>query len=128
MEAATRQAQLYMTVHLGDVVVGMIHQDSGKTSMYGRCATCGARLTRTLLPGRRSQGYQGRPLGFLAAWLRQPCRGDAQLHRQVVVVGISLSERREARSALEGQPDYLAFASHERPLREGEDAEPPTYD
>eukprot|EP00439_Symbiodinium_sp_Y106_P029006 s6826_g3.t1 len=72
-----------------------------------------------------SRAGQGRPLGLLAAWLRDH---DCSCKREHVAKGnASLAERRAARDflkTLHTQEAYDEFASFERPRRENEAEEP----
>jgi hypothetical protein len=114
----SRRFQRSVEVRLGEVLVGSIHHDPTKNCVYARCGSCQHRITRTLLAGRRGRG-QGRPLGFLAAWLRLECHGHAD-HR-ARAVGITLAERQAARAAL---LDASHLEELECPAGPGEDVEP----
>ena len=69
---------------------------------------------------------QGRPLGFIGAWLHGACNFDEKdAHR---LWKPSLEERAAARAALKamavGSPSAAALLAAERVKREGEDSEP----
>ena len=83
---------------------------------------------RTLAPGR---GGQGRPLGLLAAWLRDGPNQESQyMHSHWSVPGLTLAKRQAARQ------DFLAscgapaaeLASKERPKVGHEGSEPENID
>ena len=76
--------------------------------------------TRTCRPGR--QRGQGRPAGFLAAWLK--AGSSCATHAEHMKVALSFDDRRAARTEL-----YLAdrgadLLAYERPKLDGEDSEP----
>ena len=83
-----------------------------------------ARLTRTLLPGRRNGGAQGRPLGLLAAFLLRQCTGAPDLHRRGLG-DMTHTDRLVARAALQTMAGIQAFQVLERPPRDEGDMEPP---
>lgn len=86
---------------------------------HGKCV-----MTRTLMasstPGRAGQG---RPLGFLAAWLAAGLDAPTKAVHWAAS-GVAKSNRQAARSALRAAPGGDALLSLERVRREGEDSEP----
>lgn len=85
------------------------------------------RRQKTLMPSEaktnRGKG-QGRPIGFLCAWLREQCDHDERTDH--IRFNPSYQQRLEARQWLmtnaAGAADFSE--THERPLRDGEDSEP----
>ena len=82
----------------------------------------GCRRTRTSTGGRKIA--QGRPLGYLVAWLRQQGSfGSSEEHK--VLCTPSFAERCEARVALRAMGGIAEeLLSHERALRPDEGEEP----
>ena len=78
-------------------------------------------LTRTCRPGPKKA--QGRPLGFLAAWLLSH-EASATQHDHVFNCRPSRERRRQARRDLSRSPNLPAFLIKERPKRDGEESEP----
>ena len=87
-----------------------------KWPSHGDC-----RKQRTIVPGRRAG--QGRPLGYLTAWLLDAHKHETQNehnHRSVV----TLEERQNARALLAGLPGSDDLFEKERPRADGEPDEP----
>ena len=82
------------------------------------------RVNRTCGEAKNKQGGQGRPLGFLVAWLRSAihyaCRGDHYDMRKY----ITLQERQDARQWVESSAIMAIPRSKERHPRAGEGLEP----
>ena len=83
-------------------------------------------MTRALNAGRRAG--QGRPLGFLAAWGSR-CPGPEAEHKQLAAAApgqqpFLQDARREARSRLKEEAEYLEFAGQEAPAAAGDTSEP----
>ena len=84
------------------------------------------KVQRTLLERKGASGKraQGRPLGYLCAWLQAGCRctvTDRQSHRRANISRADRIVAREALTLLEGSADLLA---DERPRADGEPEEP----
>ena len=112
-------------VHFIEVEGGRIVYNAKKNDLIAECRSPGhekCRKHRTCKPGVREQ--QGRPIGFLAAWLKR--RAGFHTHVTHLQVGwISKEDRDAARAAFEAMgPDALALLQYERPLRPGEGREP----
>lgn len=88
--------------------------------VHGLC-----RLDRTVKPSD-GRPQQGRPVGFLVAWLwRSSAHPDRASHFADRLGGrISLAERQAARAWAESAPTMAFPLSVERPRRAGEEAEP----
>ena len=82
-------------------------------------------LTRTLKSGPRRG--QGRPVGFLCAWLRAACRGDCALKADHMKYKPPFAERSEARHCLYALPGCEELLEKERVAREGEGSEPEEF-
>ena len=100
----------------------------GRKEMYAHCPCReehGAKCikTKTCLEGRKKA--QGRPIGFLTAWLMGACseRLKESTHAKYVP---TLEQRRAARRLVHLVPGAKAFFDRERPARAeaGEDSEP----
>ena len=78
--------------------------------------------TKTLNSSDR-RPHQGRPVGFLAAWIRdgQSC-DTASSHNRACIP--SLASRRAARQIVTAELNFQDFASKERAVRDGEGSEP----
>ena len=66
---------------------------------------------------------QGRPLGFLMAWLKDGLDNDYEHHHECSRFQ-GYDERCEGRVVLGGTPGGAALISEERPQRDGEGVEP----
>ena len=77
------------------------------------------RRSRTCIPNLARAG-QGRPIGLLTAWLRDPESHIPELKRHVH----PLAARRAARQFFQDLPGAAAFSQNERCKRDGEDDEP----
>ena len=77
-------------------------------------------------PGPRSSNPgQGRPLGFLLAWLKeQNQRTSAYEHVHSTLAHLQYETRRASRISFRSLPNADHFARRERPKRSGEDDEP----
>ena len=84
------------------------------------------RKARTCNPGRRAG--QGRPLGFLRAWLARASSHacfDQLSHKDTGEASVfSTEERRAARHSMDGLEGAEVLKRMERPPSEGEDSEP----
>jgi hypothetical protein len=121
-----REAQASMEVALPLGTTASIHHNPKGGNMYARCSKCRFVITRTLRGGRRGGGQQGRPIGFLAAWLAIDCGGNRDRHR---VAAPSWQARREARSLLAATaPNYARMHGLERATGDGEGSEPEVMD
>ena len=92
------------------------------TQAHHKCAA-GCRKHR-VRHGNGRRAEQGRPLGYLAAWLHRGLSEDCltgALHKVEVP---SLAERRLARAALRATREGRALLAKERPTREDEESEP----
>lgn len=74
--------------------------------------------------GGRIAGGQGRPLGYLAAWLARCELYETQRDHMVFETTISWEERSAAREFLHGIEGIDVLFAAERPRREGEEDEP----
>lgn len=82
--------------------------------------------TRTANGAANGRGAQGRPLGFLLAYLEHhggPEVATPEAHYKVAQ-SLTLAQRAAARAAFAAVPGSAAFLAQERPQREGEGAEP----
>ena len=88
-----------------------------RREMYAVCpckGTHGACIkTRTCNPGRRRG--QGRPLGFLAAWLRESTHPGLATKAGHMAFRPSQAQRRAARAALVDAADLHRYLAFERP-------------
>lgn len=80
------------------------------------------RKERVAQGGRKAA--QGRPLGFLAAWLAQGALHADQEEHQNIAASIAFDVRAAAREALRNTDGSAELFSAERPLRAGETDEP----
>ena len=80
------------------------------------------RATRTVHPGKRKR--QGRPLGFLAAWLKGGTLDGMDIKEIHRWYSPALALRKAARDELKDLPGFAAFAEFEREQRPGEASEP----
>lgn len=109
---------------------GAIRYNSGNHELYAMCtveAHGRCILTRTCRSGRRV--WQGRPLGFLAAWIAAgPRFPNKSTHLRHVP---AFSERRSARRGLaddrQDSATLAAYLRYERDRHEGEESEPEEY-
>lgn len=105
----------------GDYFVAECQHHIGGTSGKLKC-----KRTRTAQGSARGSGPQGRPLGFLAAYL-QHCGGDEirdpNGHYELAKT-LTFEQRREARHWLRSAPGCDQIFAQERPQREGESSEP----
>jgi len=96
-----------------------LQDDHGNDNERASC-----RRVRTAVPGR-ARG-QGRPIGFLLAWLADSSHASRDSH--VAHRGrYPLAQRRELRQAFinrSSDPQIAGLLSRERPLRPGEPEEP----
>lgn len=84
---------------------------------HGRCI-----LTRTSKASERSNRRgQGRPLGYLAAWLATNDQDTREEHRAFMP---AIEERRRLRQEYSASVAFKALESSERPPRAGEEEEP----
>lgn len=87
---------------------------------------CMCRMTRTSRPSER-KAAQGRPLGFLGAWLAAAqSHQDRDSHRSKMwlATGIARQQRVAARACLRQLPGGAELLSCERPKADSEDSEP----
>ena len=101
----------------------------GRRELYATCP-CKAEhgtciKTRTVNPGRRKG--KGRPLGFLAAWLRGAKQAGIETKTDHMRFEPSLAQRREARMALAEKPSAARYFAFERPKGAGEASEPEEF-
>ena len=85
------------------------------------------RLTRsTAASGARTRAAQGRPLGFLLAWLRCGCRADfvEASHHKTMRPWPSYDDRSRAREEFAAEPDAALWFAVERDRRDDEAEEP----
>ncbi len=92
------------------------------------------RTNRKLIGNEKRSPYQGRPLGFLVAWLRSCRELSREKHQKLAKRGgqydpeiaqwIPLERRQNARDWLESQPEMKFWLTLERGLRDGEPCEP----
>ena len=90
------------------------------------------RITRTVNPATAPRQIstnpsQGRPIGFLCAWLNAAGQcSSAQEHKQMAVPRhLGLLSRQEARAEFMREPHAADVASHERTRNDAEPDEPP---
>lgn len=87
---------------------------------------CMCRMTRTSRPSARKSA-QGRPLGFLGAWLAaSQSHDDRDSHRSKLwlATGISRQNRMAARAYLRQLPGGAELLACERPKAQNEESEP----
>lgn len=90
---------------------------------YAACSRHGCRVTRTST-ARASKPAQGRPLGFLTAWLQSPCRSTRE-HCSPAAKVFSYEERLAARRRFAEKPGARLLLALERPAGGSEpDGEP----
>ena len=75
-------------------------------------------------PTGKKQLGQGRPLGFLAAWLELGATLDADQHNSLQPNGVDIEQRLAARSRLNATPGAIRFQRRERSPGPDEDLEP----
>ena len=96
---------------------GFIVKNASSLSLDARCQTCGAAVTRKLesFPKARSlkTQAQGRPMGTLIAFLKQPCIGDAEHHRGMLAT-LTHAERLAARQGCLDRGECVELFSLER--------------
>ncbi|CAE7487841.1 unnamed protein product [Symbiodinium sp. KB8] len=114
------------------VVLGTIAWNPRSESFLARCNFEnheGCRRVRTCKPSTRSgQAGQGRPLGFLSAWLRDGAHfTDSHSHIHESRRPNRLRHRSDARAFFKTLPGAAAFLARERPRRPGEDSEPEEF-
>eukprot|EP00971_Amphidinium_carterae_P348227 6490393-Amphidinium_carterae.1 len=95
---------------------GVFHARCGVPG-HGRCI-----LTRSGQPGRKPE--QGRPCGFLCAWLQCGHKHSTKAGHWQKHLWPSREQRLEARAQLESTAAGLELLQHERPLGVGEPEEP----
>lgn len=112
----------------GGNLVGAIRitEIGDRRELYATCP-CSAKhgvciKTRTANAGRRKG--QGRPLGYLGAWLQAAARGDMATKADHMKFMPSLAERRMARAAIARLPEAQRFFDFERSRGEDEASEP----
>ena len=129
--AADEVAVALAVVIPGSDLKGQIHitELGDRREMYAVCpckGTHGACIkTRTCNPGRRRG--QGRPLGYLAAWLRESTHADLATKADHMAFTPSVAQRRAARASLVGADDVLRYTAFERPREAGEGSEPDEF-
>ena len=85
------------------------------------------RRERTANASRSGIGGQGRPLGYLVAWLSRGHQHETQqehMNCEDCEVAISLEDRSAARERLQQTLGFEGLFAGERPRRDGEDDEP----
>ena len=109
----------------------LVNEHLSAQSLDAHCGRCSARVNRRYLPRKGPAGpsgarqAQGRPVGALVAWLRQPCQGDACAHRAAWSSDVLTLQRREAaRAWAEGQDCFSPLLQRERPRGPEEPPEP----
>lgn len=108
---------------LGRILINL-HERS--QSLDAHCRRCACRVNRKYKPHGRlgDRHHQGRPMGSLVAWLRQPCDGDADTHSRLYAL-LTHAERSRARVWAEGLGTFADHFSCERAQRlPGEELEP----
>ena len=94
---------------------------------HGRCVLTRSCNARGRGPG--GQAFGGRPVGFLAAWLGRGEHCEDKTEHWLPMSFLAPHEvRAELRAAVVGTPSGVRLLSFERPLEEGESAEPLTLD
>ena len=102
---------------------GVIRYHLSKNAFEARCEKHGCVLTRTSNPSK-GRGSQGRPCGFLAAWLQMPGTSKEAHMQKSQWRTLSLEERREARRSMAGLATGTHLLNFEREKWEGEQSEP----
>ena len=122
--AAVRSARTGLLVYKGTKPVGVI-------KMVGHVfeATCflhhACKRHRTSKPSTSTtRAHQGRPLGFLGAWLRKGVKWKSKRKHFKVSHNPSVEHRRVARAKLRASLGSDAFFAFEREKRSGEPSEP----
>ena len=104
-------------------IVGEIKVKPTSNDMFVRCYKHRQCFKTKTLNASERKLSQGRPAGFLAAWvLEADDWASASEHNRFCVP--SMAKRSAARRALEQEPNFQDFGSKERPLRPGEGPEP----
>lgn len=86
------------------------------------------KISRTVHPGRGANAWQGRPLGFLAAWILEHDKGYYEdAHKHIFKCKPQFALRCRARALISDDPLYPAFTLWERPPHLGEGDEPRIY-
>jgi hypothetical protein len=98
--------------------------------MYVKCPQCKAVRTRNFTRSAQpAKQYQGRPLGYLAAWVlkgSEPQFLDAAEHKHPDS-NPTFAERQACRARLAAEPNALVFFNLERKRRRGEGEEPEIF-
>ena len=122
-------AERPLKIELGHGLIGTLHYThiGDRLEFYAICP-CKRQhgkcvMTRTLRPGSRP--FQGRPLGFLSAWLLH-CNRFAEKDSHMKFKP-TLVQRVEGRSLVKSLTRGLRFLALERPLRDGEREEPDNF-
>ena len=104
--------------------VGEIHMYPNSNNMVAFCRrhTSDCRKSKTLKPSSTNPS-QGRPIGYLTAWLLDGRNHDSSVSHKSLFTP-SHQERLEGRRVFQSAPGSDAFARFERPQADGEPIEP----
>jgi hypothetical protein len=116
----------------GGLTLGQLVWDPAGKQLDAHCGTAAhnaghsrCHTDRALTTGRRKG--QGRPIGFLVAWLRCcgcPSKSDHQQLKTDLGKLNKIHERRSARAWLHGRPGAAQVFGLERAVEAGENSEP----
>ena len=86
-----------------DVPVGFIVHNVAANSLDAHCSHLGhvdpsnpCRLNRTVFPGPRGRGGQGRPVGLYMAWLAAAAKYDSRVAHKAAARDVPIAERQPA--------------------------------
>ena len=92
-----------------------------------KCGHKKCRKQRTLLPRKTASGSlaQGRPIGYLVAWLQAGSRVGVTCGKDHKKAKVTLEQRQQAREQFKLLADAQLLLDDEREQRPGEPEEPP---
>lgn len=98
-----------------------------KAALCAYCPVHGFRCRKTRTVNAGNRRGQGRPLGYLAAWLMHARRFPDQTAHAMRDASFTLAERQEARARLHGTVGTASLFHKERPRAVDEASEPESF-